>query len=530
MNKPASRKKKRHSVRKNVAAAWLLLLIFTVSFGSCAENRGRDATLSFPIAQIPENLDPALAQSPAEKLVLNSCLTGLVERAADVNGALVDLAPGVAESWQISDNGKVYTFQLRKNARWYVAPKSALEKKALSGAFDTRITAYDFAFALNRVLSPQTGSPYADTLANVRHVEARSDFSLEITLEKADPSFLRVLAEPFAAPCSPDFFSGTQGRYGLSASTLLCNGPFYLAAWENTSVRLSRSDAYYDAAAIAPALLTFKYVASVAEQIALLGTDGGLSFVVAPADHPALVRVKNEKSFVRISSQNQFETLVFRCGGTSALPAKLRQALAAAIDVSALGLTKLNLLPTALRLGDANYRERAGDIPADSYDLTLAQTLFADAQWQEGKKIVFVCEPASQLLCKKILQHWQRAFFGKLKFDLRVLEEADFSDALAQRDFDVAFAALQAPDDQAALALAALTRRADKTNLSDFSLSVPQNADAAELKKIEKDLVRGGVYFPLAQKTSVILCAKGISGIRYAPNGGMFDFRAVLAR
>src|SRR5690554_8022198 len=61
----------------------------------------------------PQTLDPHRAQGVPESNIGRALFEGLIAEAP--NG---DLIPGVAESWDVSDDGKVYTFRLRANARW----------------------------------------------------------------------------------------------------------------------------------------------------------------------------------------------------------------------------------------------------------------------------------------------------------------------------------------------------------------------------------------------------------------------------
>ena len=87
----------------------------------------------------PQDLDPHIVTGVPESKVLMALLEGLVIRNPDGPDPL----PGVAKDWDISSDGKTYTFYLRDNALWS------------NGEY---VTAYDFVYAWNRVLMPSLGS------------------------------------------------------------------------------------------------------------------------------------------------------------------------------------------------------------------------------------------------------------------------------------------------------------------------------------------------------------------------------------
>ena len=100
----------------------------------------------------PKSIDPQLASENAGSNVIYDTFEGLVS-----NTASGEIIPGVAEKWEISDDGKTYTFHLRDNAKW---------------SDDTPVTAGDFVYAWRRAVNPATGSEYAFILYPVKNAEA----------------------------------------------------------------------------------------------------------------------------------------------------------------------------------------------------------------------------------------------------------------------------------------------------------------------------------------------------------------------
>ena len=131
------------------------LIIFIVAFlAACSESvKPVDTAVENQILYIgngtePQDLDPHIVTGVPESKVLMALLEGLVIRNPDGPEPL----PGVAKDWDISPDGKTYTFYLRDDALWS------------NGDY---VTAYDFVYAWNRMLMPSLGSKYPDMLYDV---------------------------------------------------------------------------------------------------------------------------------------------------------------------------------------------------------------------------------------------------------------------------------------------------------------------------------------------------------------------------
>ncbi|MGB5629809.1 MAG: ABC transporter substrate-binding protein, partial [Woeseiaceae bacterium] len=103
-------------VRKSLSLA---VLIIALVLGACGERDNAaisgetDRTLVRGIGGDPETLDPALAEDVHAFAVLIDTFEGLV-----TENAAGQLVPGVAESWDISEDATTYTFHFRENVRW----------------------------------------------------------------------------------------------------------------------------------------------------------------------------------------------------------------------------------------------------------------------------------------------------------------------------------------------------------------------------------------------------------------------------
>jgi oligopeptide transport system substrate-binding protein len=196
-----------------------------------------------------QDLDPQIVNSVSSLNIISALLEGLVsEDPQDLHPV-----PGLAESWEVSPDEKIYTFHLRHDAKW---------------SNGDSVLAQNFLESYRRILSPALASPVAYMLYPVANAEAFNKgkidnfdqvgfraldaWTLQITLSSPTPYFLSLLNHYswFPVPIStiqkygPVFERGSRwtkpGRY-------VGNGPFTLEEWRlNDRVRVRKSATYWD--------------------------------------------------------------------------------------------------------------------------------------------------------------------------------------------------------------------------------------------------------------------------------------------
>ena len=129
-------------------AAALLVVGFTLS-----SSTGQRANFRFTNGSEPKTLDPQLATGDPEHRLLSAIFEGLTR----LDARSLEPVPGVAESWDISADGKTYTFHLRRNAHW---------------SDGHPLTAQDFCYSWRRLQEPGLGSEYAYIMHMVRYAQA----------------------------------------------------------------------------------------------------------------------------------------------------------------------------------------------------------------------------------------------------------------------------------------------------------------------------------------------------------------------
>ena len=189
----------------------------------------------------PQTLDPHLAEGVPASNVLRDLFEPLVMEAPD--GTLI---PGAAESWDISDDGLVYTFYMRADGRW---------------SNGDPVTAHDFVYSLRRGLDPNTLSVYSSILFPIKNalevnrgelplaelgVSAIDDLTLRIELEGPTPYFLGLLNHSMGYAVHPPSVE-KHGNKHARPGNLVSNGAYFLKEWVIEShIRLERNPAFRD--------------------------------------------------------------------------------------------------------------------------------------------------------------------------------------------------------------------------------------------------------------------------------------------
>ncbi len=238
---------------RTLLASVALLLVCDLQSG-CGKRPGSAGsggpTLRISQRNEPATLDPHLATLPDEFFIIRALSEGLLVPSPDGGPPL----PAAAESWRVSPDGLVYTFQIRPEARW---------------SNGDPVTARDFAYSIERVLSPTLAAPKASlffALKNAREfyagrekdfssvgVRALDDHRLELTLHEATADFLAIVASGPWIPVNQKVIEKEGGRDDRNnrwtrPGQFVGNGPFVLNDWRpNQQITVTRSSSYRNA-------------------------------------------------------------------------------------------------------------------------------------------------------------------------------------------------------------------------------------------------------------------------------------------
>lgn len=194
----------------------------------------------------PESLDPAKIQGVPEHRIFETLFEGLIVYDPQTAGGI----PGLAESWEVSEDGMTYTFKLRQ-ANW---------------SDGTPITAHDVVYSWLRELAPETASPYAwfpvmflegandynTGVAGPEAVQIRAldDYTFQMDLIGPLPYVIGALGH-YSFAVVPQHAIEKYGDDWILPENFVGNGPFTLKEWTpQDKIVAVKNEAYWDADAV----------------------------------------------------------------------------------------------------------------------------------------------------------------------------------------------------------------------------------------------------------------------------------------
>src|SRR5947207_5471577 len=148
-----------------VAVFALALVLVSLTFSSTVDTR---ADYVFVNGTEPKTLDPQIMTGQPEGRIADALFEGLTYR----DTATLKPVPGMAASWDVSPDGRRWTFHLRPGVRW---------------SNGDPVTARDFVWAWRRLVDPETAAEYAYLIHMVRHAEAFNTYEAQIKAIRGDP-------------------------------------------------------------------------------------------------------------------------------------------------------------------------------------------------------------------------------------------------------------------------------------------------------------------------------------------------------
>lgn len=239
-----------------------------------------------------QTLDVSMASSSSSFEIISNVMEGLVS--LDQNDLAV---PGVASKWEVSADGKKYTFHLRGNAKW---------------SNGDRVSAHDFVYSWRRLADPKTGSSYsfiiesaqiknyADVLSGAKPpselgVVAKDDLTLEVTLENPVPYFVKLMSFASFFPLNQGFVEAKGEAYGKDIESTIYNGPFEMSQWDvGFGYAIEKNTGYWNRQTIGIGGVSFRIINDTDRSIALF-EEGKLDRCILASD--AVEQYKNHPNF-----------------------------------------------------------------------------------------------------------------------------------------------------------------------------------------------------------------------------------------
>ena len=440
----------RHRIGKPIQQDWMLGRgIILSSFIIClallgCTGREPKADLVIINGPEPESLDPAIITGQADGRVASCLFEGLTRYEAKT--AMPE--PGAAERWEISPDGKTYTFFLRSNLLWSTGEP---------------ITARDFFYSWIRVLDPLTASEYAGQLFYVKNgeefnagktnsqtgkqftpeevgIHVLNDRTLRVELNSPTAFFLDLCAFQTLAVVPRQAIEKHGDRW-LTAKPLPSSGAYELVTWRlNDKIRVRKNPLYWDATNTKTELVDL-LPCTVANTALNLYESGAADIVwdkeLVPSDLIDMLRTRPD-----FHASDYLGTYFYRYNVTRKPydDVRVRKALAMAVDKRRIveKITKAGEKPASnfVPPGVANYHSPEGI----GYNPDLARKLLAEAGFPGGKgfprvQYLYNAVKSHEKIAVELQEMWKRDL--GIDLELRPLEWKTWLRAQGELDYDL---------------------------------------------------------------------------------------------
>lgn len=498
---------------------------------AASESTGASAQeMTFVLSNEPDGIDPGVTNNSFAQYVIINCFEGLVTY--DKTGSVV---PGSAESWDISEDGTVYTFHLRDGLKW-------------SDGSD--LTAEDFVYSIQRVLTPATTAQYVnmvtDYVVNAQEfydgtataedlgVKAVDAQTLEITLKQPTSYFIDVLSMWVYDPVQKATIEANGDKWTNAPETYVCNGPFKVTGMSmNENVVLEKNENYWDAENVTLEKLTYRYILDVSTALTAYESDEVDGIISIPSSD--YNRLKAENAGVQVYPSYGTVYYNINCSVEPYNNPLVRKALCLAIDRNSIieNVVQVDAQPAYSYLAPG-YNVDGADITAGrseyglsaTADVEGAQAALAEAGYPNGEGF-----PTLQLsfydndTVKKVVEAMAEMLKTNLNINVEVSSNdwAIFYDGVQKGDYQVCAMGWSA-DYLNPMSFLPLFKTNDSSNSSFYSNpeydalveQVMQESDpatAATLTMQAADIISNDyACLPLYYKANSFLMKDNISG------------------
>ena len=329
--------------------------------------------------------------------MMAACYSGLYRNVADESGEHFELDG--AEKVDVSEDGTVYTFHLRKDAKW---------------SDGKPVTAHDYEYGWKRLLNPKYAYDYAVFIFNVVGAEeyyngegsaddvkavALDDYTFEVTLEEADPTFTSKLVATPLYPTREDIAEAAGDQWGKDWSLCVYNGPFCMTELvEDNKMVWSKNENYWGKDNTKLDTINW-YLVAEDSTAATMFENGELDVLQTSGDYSRKYKEKAEAGELQLITADYPGTVHlafdFKNNGKSGLMGnkKIRQALAYSLNreemieaVYGRYVPSYGFISPAITLGDKSYREQVEEPMLASYKEYAGDSKKLQALFQEGLK------------------------------------------------------------------------------------------------------------------------------------------------
>ena len=455
----------RRLARLRTSVAFALLVVTSMSHGACFAGDGvqryygrsvppRAQEFRWSDGGVPGIFDPAFAAAPPDTDLIRALFEGLT----DYDPQTLRPVPAVATRWESSNDGRIWTFFLREDARW---------------SNGEPVTAHDFIKSWQRTVQLGDLAPHTELLNNISGTnasgrvpdtskaaveknaesgvarrqpretfgaEALSSSVLRVQLERPDPNFPSLVAHPVFRPVK----MADDPLKKIEPSTLVSNGAFLLSKAETDQVLLERADNYWGKADVNLDRVTF-VDSSNAESALAAYREGEVDAVTNAAFQPLAIKLLAPYQDFRRATYGAVNYYSFNTANAPFDDVRVREALAIAIDRERISRVELGgatepamkFLPEQMTesnkpvIGKADLLEK---------DISRARQLLAEAGFPDGRdfptvRLLINRNEQQRLVSAAVATMWRDNL--NIQTEVVVKSWDDYEAAIRAGDFDV---------------------------------------------------------------------------------------------
>jgi len=397
--------------------AAMLVMTALVGCGGKEKAGGEGKVMRYNLSSPTKTIDPTLNASVDGAIIIVNAFEGLMR--LDENDKAI---PGIAEKYEISEDGLTYTFHLR-DAKW---------------SDGEPVTAKDFEYSWKRALDAATASEYAYQMFYLKNgekfnsgeatvdevgVKAIDEKTLEVTLEAAVPYFIELTAFPTYFPLRQDIVEQYGEQWALKPESYISNGPFKAEALDQGSVfSFVKNENYYDAQRVKLDGVDFYFMEEISTAMASFesGDVDGL-YRVAREQIPTFQKENNPEFKIFPNLGTYFYSFNVNVEPTNNL--KVRQALSMAIDRKAITsvisqggeLPATGFVPAGIKDHEGNdFREAGGDYGVtETAQVDKAKQLLAEAGYPNGEgfptiELIYNTDENHKKIAEAVQEMWKQ--------------------------------------------------------------------------------------------------------------------------
>ena len=297
-----------------------VLLVCATAFAAA------EAKITFQMDQEPQSMDPTLNDYSSGSYALQSLFRGLYKYAEDG-----ELVPAMAQSYEVSEDGTVYTFKLKEGLKW---------------SDGSPLTAYDFEYSWKRVCDPEVASDTAGTVYKIVKdgaacfvdgtvavddlpIKALDDTTLQVELVSPASYFLQLTASTAFMPVKKEVVEAYGNDWVADPATYVCNGPFMPSEFGLDGYTFVKNPNYYNADEVKIDVVRYEFIG--ASETAKMAFDSGEIDIATSVSNDAVAQYQGTPNLMATPRMG-YRYYEFNCSNGIFADARVRRALTIALN------------------------------------------------------------------------------------------------------------------------------------------------------------------------------------------------------